>query len=286
MNINVTAATGSLGSRVVRELLRQDANVTASVRSPAKASDLAEQGVTVRRGDFEDRESLVEAFADTDVLLVIPSLAPVEVRVGQFRNTLDAAKQAGVGRIVLVGFAATSPESQFHIAPFYLYAESRLRLSGLDWTISRDGMYLDPVADWVPELIRMGRLPYPVQKGRVAYVCRDDLARALAAACLKEECSQKVYNLTGPEALSMPELAATISRVVGQEVPFDLVSEEEFVRICQAENEPEEMIAVLTSMYRAVDNGEFANVTSDIEDLTGRPPETVESYLRRRWEEQ
>lgn len=284
MKVNVIGATGQLGRKVIGELLKQGAvptDLIASIRSPDKARDLAEQGVDVRRADYDDPPSLHEAFQGTDLLLIIPSLAHVEQRILQHFNALEAAKQSKVKRVVFASFMAATPTSKFLIAPFMLYAESKLRLSGLEWTILRDGMYLDPVAEWVPQLVQTGRLPYPVEKGRVAYICRDDIARALAAACLGDGHSGQLYELTGPEALSMPGLAEAISRATGKPVEFQQISEDEYGDICRADNTPEPMIEFLTSMYRAVDNGEFEIVTDHVERLTGTPPESVESYLRR-----
>ncbi len=286
MKVNVMGATGNLGSRVIRELLKQGAiatDIIASTRHPEKASELAQRGVEVRRADYEDPQSLKEAFLGTDVLLLIPSSAPVEPRIQQHFNALEAAKQSKVGRVLLTSILAATSTSKFLITPFTLYSESKLCSSGLEWTILRNCLYLDPVAQWVPKLIQMGYLPYPVKKGRVAYISRDDLARALAAACLGSDRSGQIYQLTGNKSLSMPELAQTISQVTGKHCEFKSVSEDEFADICRADNLPELMIEVLTSMYRAVDNEEFDIVTDHVERLTGTPPESVESYLRRTW---
>ena len=167
------------------------------------------------------------------------------------------------------------------MAPFYLYAESKLRLSGMGWTVLRNGIYLDPLADWAPALAEMGRLPYPVHTGRVAYVSRDDLARASAAACLDDAHVGRVYELTGPQALSMPRLASALSDATGREIRFDCVDENEFAAICRADGVPDLVIDVLASMYRAVDHGEFEQASDDIRLLTGEPPEDAGTWLRR-----
>ena len=79
----------------------------------------------------------------------------------------------------------------------------------------------------------------------------------------------------------MPELAEAISRATGKRIEFKPISEEEYADICRVDNTPEDLIEVLTSMYRAVDNGEFEKVTDHVERLTGTPPEPVESYIKR-----
>ncbi len=257
-------------------------SLIASVRTPAKAKHFAEMGVEVRHADYDDIDSMKEAFEGTDVLSLIPTLAPIEPRMIQHTNAVEAAKAAGVGRVVFSSFATASPESKFHVAPFIVFAESKLRESRLDWTILRSGMYLDPIADWIPELVSMGRLPYPVKEGKVAYISRDDLARATAAACTGEGHAGRIYELTGAEALSMTKLAEIISEVTGKPIRFDSITDEEYAGICRTGKEevPEIIIPMLTTLYHAVDNGEFEQVTDHVEKLTGRPPEPVASYLR------
>jgi NAD(P)H dehydrogenase (quinone) len=284
MKINVTAATGQLGRKTVDALIDQGfpaCDIIASARNTEKARTLFDDRVDIRLADYDKPETLSDAFKGTDVLMIIASLLPVEPRIMQHARLIEAAVQANVQRIVFASFAAAEPTSKFLIAPFSLYAESKLRQCGIDWTILRDGMYLDPVADWIPELVQMGRLPYPVRSGCVAYICRDDIARSLAAACLDAGTRNRLYSLTGPHAVSMPELADIISRVSYENVTFDMVSEEEYAEINRESGVPDYLNDVLVSMYRAVDNGELETVTNHVKELTGRPAEDIESYFAR-----
>lgn len=286
MTVNVMGAGGQLGRKVVEALLDRGvdaADVVCCVRSPEKVADLAERGLTVCRADYDEPASMVEAFRGADALLLIPTLIPVEARVVQQGNAVGAAVEAGVSRLVFSSFGSGSPESKFLVAPFMLYAESKTRLSGLPWTILRNGMYLDAIADWVPELVQMGRLPYPVKKGKAAFISRDDLGRATAGALLDDSCAGQVFDLTGPEAQSMDRLAATISEVTGKSVVFDSIDDEQYAQICRegAEEVPEYLIPILTSLYHEVEACGFEKVTDHVERLAGIPPEDVATYLRR-----
>ncbi len=284
MKINVFGATGQLGSRIVRSLLDLGLpadGLIACGRNVRRLETLTALDVITRRIDYLHPCTLADALAGTEVLMLVPSMDGVEARITQHANILAAASAAGVRRIVLTSFAATSVDSRFLMAPFYLYAESKLRLSGMEWTILRNGIYLDPLSDWAPTLARTGRLPYPVRHGRVAYISRDDLARASAAACLDSAHAGHAYELTGPAALSMTELAAALSAATGRAIQFESVEESEFAATCRADGIPDPEIAVLESMYRAVDNGEFERVTDDIRRLTGSNPEDAGAYLSR-----
>ncbi len=284
MKINILGGTGQLGSRIVEAILREGTcpeHLIVSCRSQSKARHFADGGIEVRQADLDRPETLVPALAGTDVLMLIPSMSDVEHRIVQHQHTLAAAELAGVSRVVMTSFSSARTDSKFLMAPFYLYAESKLRLSGMDWTILRNGMYLDPLVDWAPALARQGRLPYPVKRGRVAYISRDDLARASAGALLQAGHSERVYELTGPEAVSMAELAAALTAATGSPIAFDPVSEAEFGAVCRDDGIPDQETAILTSMYRAVDNGEFEQVSDHVKLLSDAPAEAVATYLKR-----
>lgn len=290
MIVNVMGATGQLGRRIVEALIDQGtdpSNIIASARTVSKAADMNERGIQVRQADYEDTASMKAAFAGSDAVVLIPSTAGVEPRILQHHNAIQAAKEAGVGRLLFVSLTtAAYLDSKFEVTPYMMYAEMKLRQSGIPWTILRNTMYLDPVGDWMPELVEMKRLPYPIKDGKIAFTGRDDLARAVAAASLNTETIGQMYELTGPEALSMPDLAAVISDVTGTAVAFDSISDEEYAEICRTGNEnvPEGMIRILTSIYWAVDNGEFGVATDHIEQLTGTPAQHAKEYLTAYWE--
>ena len=255
--------------------------MVVSCRNESKAHRFAEIGIEIRFADYDHPESLAPAFDGTDVLMLIPSMALVEDRVIELDRILAGAKSASVGRIVFSSFSAARTDSMFLVAPYLVYAESKVRLCGIDWTILRNGMYLDPIADWAPELVKQGRLPYPVQSGRVTYISRDDLARASASVLMQDGHSGQVYELTGPMAVSMSQLASALTAATGTPIAFDCVSEAEFEAICREDDIPDAIVAILASMYRAVDHGEFDQVSNHVELVSGAPAESVESYLRR-----
>ncbi len=284
MKINVIGATGQLGGRIVKELLRQggpDVQVIASARNPAKARGRFGDQVEIRHADYDAPATLKSSFAGCDVVGLVPTFAPVEARVQQHAAALAAAKEAGVARVVFSSVSTAAVESEFVVAPFIVYAECKLRQSEMGWTILRNGMYADPLADYVPELVKTGRIPYPAGQGRINYVCRDDLARATAAACLSDASAGRVFELTGPEAISVAELAEIVSRVTGKPVQYDPASESDFADMCRGPGVPEYLPHAFATMYRAVARGEFDKVTDHIEELTGAPAEGVEAYLRR-----
>jgi NAD(P)H dehydrogenase (quinone) len=276
--ILVMAASGKVGAATIRSLLAQGAEpaqVIAGLRDPRKASGVATSGVEVRKADYQDRAGLISAFQGVETIILIPTMTLPPERCVEHGNALSAARAAGVKRVVFLSIQAATPQSRFSVAPFILFAECATRLSGMEWTLARMSLYADPVVEWAPELALTGRLPYPVQNARIAYVTRADVGRALAAIARNSSLSGKIVELTGPESLSMPELASVLSRAVGAEIRFDSVTDDEYREICRQDHVPEEVTEILVTMYHAAEAQEFSHVSTDIEILTGAPPESL-----------
>ena len=282
--IFVMAATGEVGRATVHELVRQGlipSRIVAGGRTPAKLSELGELGVQVRQADYTDAGSMDSAFQGVETLILIPSKSEAAPRCQEHQNALHAAKKVGVKRVIFLSIQAAKPDSLFGVAPFILFAESATRLSGMEWTIARMSLYTDPLAEWAPELARTGLLPYPVVQARIAYVSRADIARSLAALARSNEYGGQILELTGPAAVSMPELAQAISRATDATVAFQTITEERYRDLCREQNEPEGIIGILVTMYRAAEAQEFSHVSADIERLTGAPPERISDALAR-----
>ena len=278
----VTGSSGALGGRIASRLLDTNAHVVAGARRLERIEQLKVRGAESRRFDYDDSALMRVAFEGCETAVLVPTFAPVVARVKQHFEALKAARQAGVKRIVFVSFLPATLTSRFTVSPFMLFAEATVRQSGMDWVILRDGLYLDPLIDWVPEIVRMGRIPYPAGDGRVAYITRDDLARAIATAALSPEHDGETFQLTGPEAQDFSEIAAIIAEVTGKPVRYDPMEAEEFSEICREPGMPDYLPDALTSLYRAVAADEFDIVTNDVERLTGIVPESIRTYLSRK----
>lgn len=284
MRIGILGASGQLGGKTLDALLARGvspADIAAMARTPAKLDVYASQGIDVRQADYDDVASMEAAFEGVDNLLLVPSIALPAPRAMQYANAIAAAQTANVSHLLHYGLVGTDIESPFAIAPFLLFAESAIRQSGLQWTILRNSLYADPIAAWTDQIVAMGTIPYPTGDGRCSFVSRDDIARAGAAALAGAGEPNRAYSLTGPMAHTTGELCEIVARVTGKPVARTDASEQDYVDRCRAEGEPEIMISILASLYAAVREGFYDVVTDDIEQLTGQPAESFESYLRR-----
>lgn len=283
MRYAVTAATGQLGRATITALLDEQGtaagDVVAAVRTPKKAADLAARGVVVRRADYTEPDSLREAFAGVQRVLVIPGTAMPAQRVPQLQNTLDAARDAQVRHVLHFGLVGTHPDNGFAIMPYLLYAESALRLSGMDWTLLRNALYAEPILDWVDDIVRMGTIPYPTGEGRHAYASRRDLARAGAAALTTDGHEGQIYELTGPAALTTRELCEAVARATGARVEHREATVDDYVRACLQGGMSEPVARFMATLYDPIRQGLSAACTDHVERLTGRPPASLQELL-------
>lgn len=281
--IVVTGATGQLGRAIVEHLLARlpAARIGASVRDPAKAADLEALGVRVRPGDFRDPGALAHAFEGAGQVLLVSSNARAYGGdpVAQHRAAIDAARAAGVSRIVYTSQMAASPSSAFPPAVDHAATEELLDRSGLAWTALRHGFYASSALLFLGDAPDTGRFEAP-QDGKVAWTAHADLA-AGAAAILADpgRFEGPTPPLTGAEALDFADLTVLASRLRDRPIERRVVPDEDFAARMTARGVPAGAVNVTLGMYRAARAGEFATVDPTLEGLIGRPATAMRDLM-------
>src|SRR5258705_13246700 len=185
VGIVVTGASGQLGRLVVQELLERvsPAEVVLVSRRPEHLRDLADRGLAVRRGDFDDPASLVEAFAGAERAFVISSgLNNLGRRVDQHRVAIEAAAAAGAQHIVYTSIPNPAERHpQRTVAGENRATEELLRSSGLAWTVVRNGTYSEVQVPPGSLAVAHGKMYTNAADGHIAPVSRRDCAAAAAA---------------------------------------------------------------------------------------------------------
>ena len=212
MTLALTGSTGQLGGRVAAQL--SDLAPILLVRDASRAPDIA--GSEVRVATVRPRRRVTRSKA-VDTLFMV-SAAEAFDRRDQHRAFIDAAARAGVGHIVYTSFAGASPDADFTLGRDHADAEEAIKASGMAYTLLRDNFYADLLPFFADE---QGVIRGPAGDGRVAAVARADVAD-VAAAVLRDPTTHAgaTYELTGPEALTMAEIAARAGKVLGRELSF------------------------------------------------------------------
>jgi len=275
--IAVTGSTGALGGLVARSLAGADfrLDLRLLVRDAARAPDIE---CDVRVCEYADEETSVAALQGVDTLLMV-SASEAEDRREQHRTFIRAAARAGVRHIVYTSFSGAASDATFTLGRDHYDAETAIRESGLTWTFLRDNFYLDVLPLFADD---NGVIRGPADRGRVAAVARADVAD-VAVEVLRDPAAHAnaTYTLTGPEALTLDEVAARAGAVLGRPMSFEDESVEEAYASRRAAYGAEDwQLDAWVSTYTAIADGSVAEVTDDVRRVTGRAPRTLEQALR------
>ncbi|GAB2618910.1 NAD(P)-dependent oxidoreductase [Paractinoplanes abujensis] len=269
--IVVTGASGRLGGRVARQY---EGSKRLLVRDAARAPEVA--GAEVAVAEYRDRAAVTRALDGAGTVLMV-SAAETPDRVDEHRSFVDAAVAAGVEHLVYTSFVGAAPDATFTLARDHWATEEHIRRSGLAFTFLRDNLY----ADFMPLLVgEDGVIRGPAADGRAAVVAQDDIADAITAVLRAPgEHAGRTYDLTGPAALSLTDVAATISASTGRAVRFHDESIEEAYASRASFGAPSWQVDAWVSTYTAIAAGELAEVTTAVEDLTGHPATPLAKLL-------
>jgi NAD(P)H dehydrogenase (quinone) len=273
-NLAVTGATGHVGGRVAR--LLADLHPRLVVRDPDRAPVL--DGTTVVQASYDDHDAAVAALRDIDVLFMV-SGAESRTRRDEHRTFIRAAADAGVGHLVYTSFAGASPDATFTLGRDHFDAEQAITETGVAHTFLRDNFYLDLLPLFADP---SGAIRGPAGDGRVAGVARADVAD-VAATVLRSPADHvgATYELTGPEAVTMTEVAARAAALLGRPLRFvDETLEEAYAsRRAAYPDAADWQLDAWVSTYTAIRDGEVAGVTDDVLRVTGHAPRTLEEAL-------
>ncbi|WP_437733651.1 SDR family oxidoreductase [Sorangium sp. So ce1335] len=277
--IILTGATGHLGSSVLKHILKlvSPSEIIVSLHNRRAREELEKARVQVRAGDYTDPGSLEDAFRGGDKLLIVshPSFSD-DLRVTSHKNAIDAAVKAGVRHIYYTSLSF-GQQSKAAVMRAHLDTEAYLRSRGVTYTIIREGVYMESFPVFLG-FFRPGSDEVVVAgDGGVAWAARDDLGEATARILAGGGFDDETITLAGPEAYTLEQTTALISSILGREIRFSVVSQDEFVRRNGAHGDVARFWA---STYPALAAGEAAAADPLLGAVLGRPPVSFASRLR------
>tara|TARA_R110002049_G_scaffold74361_13_gene191846 strand:+ start:619 stop:1476 length:858 start_codon:yes stop_codon:yes gene_type:complete len=276
MKIGITAVTGQLGTAIARSLSHlSDSNTIVGIaRNPQKARHL---GIEVRAGDYSKREELEVALQGLDTLLLVSGMDAPDKRIEQHRNVLQAARDAGVSKLVYTSIQGAEQGTAFsEVVQSNRQTEADVSNSGLDWVIGRNGIYIEPDIEYIDTYRECGEIANCAADGRCGYTTRPELAYAYARMLLEPSHSRNTYNLHG-EAITQTQLAEYLNRAFGTQLKYRSMSVEAYRQERIAEL-GEFMGTVIAGIYEGIRNGYLDN-HSDYERAAGRPHLSWQRYF-------
>jgi len=281
MTILVTAASGHFGPLVVESLLARGANpadVVASARDTSKLEELAARGIRTVELDYARPETIAPALEGVDTVLLV-SGTDFGNRVPQHQNVIDAAKAAGVTKLVYTS-APRATTADFVLAPEHGATEEAVAASGVPAVILRNNWYTENYAADVARAAETGVVASSAGDGRVPSASRADYADAAAVVLLEDGHVGQVYELAGDVLWDYSDLAAAIGEVVGREVTYVQLSPEEHVAALEAAGLDAGTAGFVAAIDAGIRNGVLAESDGTLSRLIGRPTTTLVEGLR------
>jgi NAD(P)H dehydrogenase (quinone) len=276
MKIAVTAASGQLGGAIVRQLIQEIGaeHIIGTARNPSKAQQL---GISIKQGDYNSRTDFEKALQGIDVVMVVSGMDAPEKRIGQHRNIIQAAKDAGVRKIVYSSIVSHEGKSSFdNIVQSNRQTEKDVRDSGIQWAIGRNGLYIEPDVEYISTYKQEGKVANCAGEGLCSYTTRPELAYAYSQLILKNDRNGRIFNLTG-EAITQQTLTEYLNLAFGTNLVYEEMSPEAYLTFQQKVN-GEFLGKIVAGIYTKIRQGEF-NIKSDYEAAAGRRHLDWQSYF-------
>jgi len=279
MTIAVTGATGQLGRLAIAALKARGAtDIVALVRDPAKGADL---GVSLSVFDYHKPETF-SALVGVDTLVLISS-NDFNDRAGQHLAVIEAAKKAGVKRMVYTSILKGDASPMVMLAADHIATEAALKASGLPHVVLRNGWYTENYTGSLGLAVKHGAMIGAAGEGLLTTASRADYAEAIAVVAMDAAHDGKVYELAGDEAYTMAEMAAVVSKEAYKPVAFVNMSEAEYAKALEGFGLPAGFAAVLAQCDAVAANGALYDDSHTLSKLIGRPTtpmaETVSAAL-------
>lgn len=271
MTILVTGTSGHLGRLVVDALLRDGAepsSIVAGARNVESVAELAARGVTVARVDYTDAASLDAALAGVETVVLVSS-SEIGQRFAQHSAVIDAAKAAGVARVIYTS-APAATTSELILAPEHKATEEYLHASGLTYTILRNNWYNENYLSTLQQAAATGAVVTSTGDGRVASASRADFADAVAAVALASGHENATYELSGDVAWTGAELAAAVGEALGREIAYQSLTTDEHLAMLTAAGLDEGTAGFLVALDANIARGDLAQQSGELSRLIGR----------------
>ena len=276
--ILVTGATGTVGREVVTRLAGRGANVRAAARNPGMLA-IPEERVETMSMDLRRPADLDRALEDVGKIFF---LSPLDESMPELAALVaERARAHGISHMVRLSAFGVDYPRPIILGRVHGEVEKIIRASGLDWTFLRPNAFMQNFITYWGDTIRSKDAFYiPQGQGRVSLIDARDIADAAVAVLTGTGHGRKIYELTGPAALSNYDIAKTLSEVSGREIRYEDIPLDDARTILSRQGMSEWMVEVIAELFEMSAADEASEVTNGFELLTGKPPIDFQSFAQ------
>jgi uncharacterized protein YbjT (DUF2867 family) len=258
----VTGSTGKTGRRVAQRLADQG----IPTRLASRSADIAL--------DWNDPDTWTPALADvTSVYLAYSPDLAIPGATDTIRAFVEAAREQGVEQIVMLSGRGEA-EAQA--------SERILAESGLRWTVVRSSWFAQNFSEGeFVHMVLAGNLTLPARDVPEPWIDINDLADVAVAALTEPDHDGEIYEVTGPRAITLADIAEMLSEATGRQIAYVDVPHAGFVEGLKQAGLPDDLVWLLGYLFDTVLDGRNSKVMDGVERALGRPARDFRDYAQR-----
>jgi uncharacterized protein YbjT (DUF2867 family) len=279
--ILVTGSTGRIGQDVAFGLVLADVQFRVLIHNGTGAEWVHWSNIETMMGDYAKTDTLVPALDGVTAAFLISRQTPDQVALET--NFIEAAARAGVKHVVKVSMLGAAPDATCRFQTRHHAIETALLASGMRATILRPNLFMQ-------NLLNQGYSVGPPRKQtatnldpatRVSVIDTADIAEIAIAALMSEEGTSETLELTGPVAMTQPEIYAALSAHLGRTIEYEHRAAADHLSELRDAGVPADLAEGLIEFHAWQNTGAAVRVTGDVEAKTGRPPHSLDDFLKR-----
>ena len=276
--ILVIGATGTIGKDVVKGLNAKGEEIRAMVRDLEKAKAAQEPGVEYVTGDLEKPETVTAALQGSEKAFL---LSPESEQMPELHAKFAAAaKDAGVRHLVRLSILPANPDAPIPLAKWHGEADRAVMDSGVPYTVLRPSYFMQNSLGGGATVASDGAMYSTMGDGKVGQIDTRDIADVAVAVLTSEGHGGQSYILTGPEALSMTEVAARLSSALGKTIEYVNLTPDELTARMVATGVPDWRAEVWVKLAGMIGLGIASMVTPAVKEVLGREPGSIDQFAK------
>jgi len=274
----VTGATGTIGSEVVKSLIKKGLSVRAASRHPDKSKALFSDQAEHVYFDYEDSSTFSNILDDVEGVFVLgPPINPNLFDL--IEPFVDFIIKKGNKRVV---YLSSYKAEILDELPFHKQMEDKLKSSNLDWRIIKPGFFAQNFGNYERENILERKIVFaPAGDGETAFISSRDVGAVIAELLSNDQYKHQSIELTGPENYSYEEVASLLSDILGDKISYPNPDKESFKGALKQGGAPDFVADYMVSIYGLIKDGHVKNKADRTEEITGRKPERLKEVLKR-----
>ncbi len=276
--ILVTAATGRVGSALLPLLMTNGHDVVAVTSREEGVAALNATGASGARVDLRDPAALDAHLYGVDAVFLATADDPRQDAIET--ALIDMLAQRDGLHVVKLSAQSAGLDPPVSFGTFHRRSETALEQSGLPFTILRPTFFMQSLLLFADDVAGKGRIIAPVDKGRIAMVDINDVARAAAAVLANPDHHGRTYTLTGPAVHSFGDVVETLSarldRTVRHISPPALLAR---LVMPLATGMPRWQTNLIVDLLTALKAGAQETVSNDVAAITGQAATGLDDFL-------